>query len=255
MSVFELVLDPLAAPDHGPRRLAIVPALNEAACLGAVIEEIRAADPGFEVLVVDDGSTDGTAAVARAHGAHVVRLPYNLGIGGAVQTGFRYALEQGFDVAVQVDADGQHDAAELAAILAPVAAGEADLVIGSRFAGAGAYRASLTRRAGSRVFAGLLSLLTGRRLTDTTSSFRAVGRRGIHLFAVDYPHGFLETVEATVMAARHGLRVVEVPVSMRARSTGRSSLTAGISVFYSFKVLVAIFVGYFRATLPLPEDA
>jgi glycosyltransferase involved in cell wall biosynthesis len=255
VSVFELVLPPRARPEPGLRRLAIVPALNEAACVGAVIDEIRAADPDFEVIVVDDGSTDATVEVARRHGAHVVRLPFNLGIGGAVQTGFRYAWEQGFDVAVQVDADGQHDPRELRAILAPVAAGEADLVIGSRFAGAGAYRASHARRAGSRVFAGLLSVLTGRHLTDTTSSFRAVGRRGIRLFAADYPHGFLETVEATVMAARHGLRVVEVPVSMRARSTGRSSLTAGISVFYSFKVLLAIFVGYFRPTLPLPEDA
>ena len=169
------------------RRIAIVPALNEEACVGAVVDEIRAVDPSFDVLVVDDGSTDATAAAATARGARVVRLPFNLGIGGAMQTGYRYALEHGYDVAVQVDGDGQHDPAELPALLTPLLAGEADLVVGSRFAGRGAYRAPAFRRAGIRLFAWTASRLAGQRLTDTTSGFRATNRRGIALFAEEYP--------------------------------------------------------------------
>ena len=166
-----------------------MPAFNEEGSVGAVVEEIRAADEGMDVLVVDDGSRDATAQVARAHGAHVVRLPFNLGIGGAVQTGYRYAREHGFDVAVQVDGDGQHDARELAALLAPVLAGDADLAVGSRFAdGSGAYRAPLPRRIGIRLFARTISRITGQRVTDTTSGFRAANRRAIALFAEDYPH-------------------------------------------------------------------
>ena len=236
------------------RALAIVPALNESCSVGAVIEEIRRYQPGFEVVVVDDGSRDETAAVAESRGARVVSLPFNLGIGGAVQTGYRYARDEGFDVAVQVDADGQHDPSELAALLTPLGRGEADVVIGSRFAGLGAYRAPLVRRVGMRVFAAVVSALVGKRLTDTSSAFRAVNRRAIRVFAGDYPHGFLETVEATVLAARHGLRLAEVPVSMRQREVGRSSLTAPLSLFYASKVLVAVFVGLFRPAIALPEE-
>ena len=236
------------------RRLAIVPALNEAASVGRVVDEIRNFAPDFEILVVDDGSEDETAAVARSHGARVVTLPFNLGIGGAVQTGYRYAYEHGFDVAVQIDADGQHDAAELPALLEPLLAGRADVAIGSRFAGVAGYRASAARRFGGRVFAAAISGLVGQPLTDTTSSFRAINRRGIRAFAADYPHGFLETVEATVLAARHGLRLAEVPVAMRDRAVGRSSLTGPRSLFYTFKVLVAVFVGLFRPTVALSEE-
>ncbi len=230
------------------RRLAIVPAFNEAACVGRVIEEIRTADPGMEILVVDDGSTDGTAAVARAHGAQIVRLPFNLGIGGAVQTGYRFALEHGFDLAVQVDGDGQHDAEELAALVAPVLAGEADLAVGSRFAGAGDYRPPFARGLGIRLFARAISLIVGQRVTDTTSGFRAANRRAISLFADDYPHDYPE-VEATVMVVRERLRLVEVPVRMRERAAGRSSITAARSVYYMAKVSVALFVGLFREPL------
>ena len=223
-----------------------MPAFNEAPCVGAVIDEVRAADPAFEILVVDDGSTDATAEIARTHGAHVVSLPFNLGIGGAVQTGYRYARSHGFDLAVQVDADGQHDPRELAALIAPVLAGEADFAVGSRFAGAGTYRAPVGRRLGMRLFAGTISRITGQRVTDTTSGFRAAGPRAIELFADDYPHDYPE-VETTVMVVRERLRLVEVPVRMRERAAGRSSITAGRSVYYMTKVLVALFVGLFRA--------
>jgi glycosyltransferase involved in cell wall biosynthesis len=236
------------------RRVAIVPALNEEDSLGRVIDEIRRFDPGFQIVVVDDGSTDRTAQVAADKGAYVVRLPFNLGIGSAVQTGYQYAYENDFDVAVQIDGDCQHDPSELPAILGPVIDGRADVVIGSRFAGAGVYRAELTRRFGIRLFARVVSAIVGQRLTDTSSSFRAVNRRGIAVFAADYPHGYLETVEATVMAAKYGLCLREVPVAMRMRAAGRSTLTTSMSTFYAFKVLVALFVGLFRRTSAHVEE-
>jgi glycosyltransferase involved in cell wall biosynthesis len=227
------------------RRIAIVPAYNEEACIGRVIDEIRAFDPGFEIVVVDDGSGDRTVEVARSRGADVLRLPFNLGIGGAMQTGYRYAYENGFGLAVQIDGDGQHDPAQLPAILEPVLAGEADLVVGSRFNGAGAYRAPFLRRIGIRIFAWTVSRVVGQRVTDTTSGFRAVNRLGIALFAADYPHDYPE-VEATVMVVKNRLRLREVPVAMRERAGGRSSITAFRSVYYMAKVLLAIFVGLFR---------
>lgn len=228
-----------------PRRVAVVPAYNEEESVGAVIDELRALDLGFEILVVDDGSADRTSSVAAAHGARVLRLPFNLGIGGAVQTGFRYAYEGGFDLAVRVDGDGQHDPAELPLILEPVLAGAADIAVGSRFAGAGGYRSSRPRRLGIRILAWTVSALARQRVTDPTSGFQALNRRGIALLARDYPHDYPEA-EAAVMAVKHRLRLVEVPVSMRERSAGRSSITALRSVYYMVKVLLAIFVGLFR---------
>ncbi len=235
------------------KRIAIVPALNEARTIGGVIDEIRAYDPGFEIVVVDDGSSDRTAAIAAERGAFVVRLPFNLGIGGAVQTGYRYAFDEGFDVAVQIDGDGQHDPSQLDVLLGALIETGADIVIGSRFAGVGDYRSTFIRRIGIRVFSRIVSWTIGQRITDTSCSFRAVGRRGIALFAVEYPHGFLETVESTAVAAKHGLRLVEVPVELRARASGRSTLTHGLSVVYSIKVFVAIFVALFRRNAVYPE--
>jgi len=237
------------------KRLAIVPAFNEQDSIGRVIDEIRAFDSGFEIVVVDDGSTDRTAAVAAERLVHVLRLPFNLGIGGAVQTGYRFALEGGYDVAVQVDGDGQHDAAQLSRILKPLLEGDADLVVGSRFADTGAaYRSSPVRRVGIRIFAGIVSAVVRQRVTDTTSGFRAVNRRGITLFAADYPHDYPE-VEATVMCVKHRLRLTEVPVTMRERSGGRSSITALRAVYYMTKVLLAIFVGLFRRyAVPSEEE-
>ena len=237
------------------RRLAIVPALNEAGTIESVIREIRAEDSEFEVLVVDDGSTDNTAALAEAAGARVVRLPFNLGIGGAVQTGLQYAREHDFGIAVQIDADGQHDPSQLPQLLAPLVAGDADVVVGSRFLGERNYKAPFVRRIGIRVFAAIISAVVGQPLTDTSSSFRAFGRRAIAYFSRDYPHGFVESVEATVIAARCGLRLKEVPVVMRQRLMGQSSLTLPISIYYSIKVLVAVFVGIFRrSAYDLKED-
>jgi glycosyltransferase involved in cell wall biosynthesis len=235
-------------------RIAIVPALNEEETVGRVIDEIRAFDPGFDIVVVDDGSTDRTAGVAADRGAHVLRLPFNLGIGGAMQTGFRFAFEQGHDVAVQIDGDGQHDPSQLSKILGPVLAGEADLCVGSRFTGDGAYRSSFARRVGIKIFAGVVSAVVRQKVTDTTSGFRAVNRKGIALFAVDYPHDYPE-VEATVMCVKHKLRLMEVPVTMRERGGGASSITVLRSVYYMTKVLLAIFVGLFRRyASPLEEE-
>ena len=227
-----------------PRCLAIVPAFNEAASIGEVVSEIRDFDRAIEVLVVDDGSTDATAAIAEAAGARVLRLPLNLGIGGAVQAGYIYAFDHGFDLAVQVDGDGQHDARELARLLEPIRTGQADLAIGTRFAGLRTYRAPLARRIGIGLFAALVSLRVRQRMTDTTSGFRAVNRRGIRLFAVDYPHDYPE-VESVVTAARGDLRLCEVPVAMRQRAGGQSSITTFRSFYYVVKVLLALFVGLF----------
>jgi glycosyltransferase involved in cell wall biosynthesis len=228
----------------GLRRIAIVPALNEAVTVASVVEEIRDVDPDFEVLVVDDGSTDETAKRALDAGARVLRLPLNLGIGGAMQAGYLYALEQGYDIAVQVDGDGQHDPRELRRLLDPILEGRADMVIGTRFARGKekTYRAPIGRSVGIRLFAGIVSLRVRQRMTDTTSGFRAVNRRGIEVFAGDYPHDYPE-VETVVTAARGGLRITEVPVEMRLRAAGRSSITHAGSVYYVVKVLLALFIG------------
>jgi glycosyltransferase involved in cell wall biosynthesis len=237
------------------RRVAIVPALNEEHALPKVIDELRAFDPRLDIVVVDDGSVDRTAEVAAAKGARVLRLPFNLGIGGAVQTGFRFAFEHGYDIAVRVDGDGQHDPSQLDRVLAPVLSGEADIAVGSRFAAEGdGYRSSRTRRLGIRLLAQVVSRIVGQRVTDTTSGFQALNRHGIALFARDYPHDYPE-VEATVMVFRHRLRLVEVPVTMRERGGGRSSITALRSVYYMVKVLLAIFVGLFRRNVVPQEDA
>ena len=235
------------------KRVAIVPAFNEEESVARVIEEIRAFDPELGIVVVDDGSGDATAAVAGRLGAHVVRLPFNLGIGGAVQTGFRFAFENGFELAVRVDGDGQHDPAQLGALLAPLLADEADIVVGSRFVGDGGYRSSRSRRIGISILAWTLSMLVRRRVTDPTSGFQALNRRAIALFAADYPHDYPE-VEAALMVHKHELRLTEVPVEMRERSAGRSSIGALASVYYMVKVLLALFVGLFRKNVtPLEE--
>jgi glycosyltransferase involved in cell wall biosynthesis len=247
------------APAVDPRlaklkRIAIVPAFNEEDSIASVIAEIRTSDPDLEIVVIDDGSRDRTAAVARSHGAHVLALPFNLGIGGAMQTGFQYARQNGFDLAVQIDGDGQHVPSEVGKLVEPILDGRADLVVGTRFVGEPrAYHGSVPRRLGIQIFAGFVSLLVGRRVTDTTSGFRAANRRAIILFAADYPHDYPE-VEAMVLVHRHKLSMTEVPVTMRTRSAGRSSITALRAIYYMVKVSLALFVSLFRRySTPLEE--
>ena len=235
------------------KRVAIVPALNEQEAIALVIDEIRAFDPGLEIVVIDDGSVDRTAVVAEAKGAHVIRLPYNLGIGGSVQTGFRYAFDNGFRLAVRLDGDGQHDASELGKLLEPVLDDEADIVVGSRFLAPSAYRSSAPRRAGITILAKTVSMLVGRKVTDPTSGFQALNRHAVALFAADYPHDIPE-VEAVLMTHKHRLRMMEVAVEMRERAGGRSSIGSLFAVYYMVKVLLALFVGLFRKNVTPLED-
>jgi len=210
------------------------------------VDEIRQLELGIDVVVVDDASTDETATVAALHGATVLRLPFNVGIGGAVQTGFRYAREQGYERAVRLDGDGQHDASEITKLLEPLERGDANLVIGSRFVDdRGSYRPPFARRVGIRVFARLVSVLGGQRVTDTTSGFIALDRAGIALFAAEYPHDYPE-VEATLVALRSGLRLSQVQVEMRERESGSSSITFVGSLYYIVKVLLALLVASLR---------
>lgn len=237
-----------SAPDAHPRMLAVMPAFNEGAAIANVIAELREFQPAFDIAVVDDGSRDDTAVVARNAGAHVLSLPFNLGIGGAVQTGFVYAAQAGYDIVVQVDGDGQHDPREMDAILTPLHADAADVVIGSRFLDGGTFRHAAHRRFLIGVFARLVTLVTGRRFTDTSSSFRAYNRRAITICADDYPQGFLESVESTVTLSHYGLRMLEVPVTIRQRETGATTLSLGRTMVYTVKVAIAIGIGALRQT-------
>jgi glycosyltransferase involved in cell wall biosynthesis len=237
------------------RYLAIVPALNEAGSIAQIVTEIRQHAEGFDVLVVDDGSADDTAAIAEAAGARVLRMAFNVGIGGAVQCGYLYARDNGYTVAVQVDGDGQHDPRDIPRLLAALAQEPpVEMATGSRFLGAqDGYRPSRPRRAGIRLFASLVSLITGQRVTDATSGFRMSARRGIELFARDYPHDYPE-VEAILLLHAHRLRMREVAVTMRARTSGRSTIARGIQPYYMAKVLFAVLVGLLRARPALEQD-
>ena len=224
------------------RALAIIPAFNEERSLPAVVEGLRRDAPGVDPCVVDDGSTDRTAEVGRALGTTVLTLPLNLGIGGAVQAGYRWARDHGYDAAVQVDGDGQHDTSFLPALLHAVGPGRADLAVGSRFSGPrveGGFRSTWSRRMGIRYLSVALRLRCGARVLDPTSGFRAAGRRAIELFARSYPSDYPEP-ESIAVAARAGLRVAEVPVRMTERLHGESSIDLGRSVYYLVKVSMAL---------------
>jgi glycosyltransferase involved in cell wall biosynthesis len=233
--------------------LAVVPAYNEEDTIARVLASVREHGPRFDVLVVDDGSTDATGPIAERAGAPVLRMPFNLGIGGAVQAGFVYALERGYEFMVQVDADGQHCADQIPDLIEAMREDPSlDMVCGSRFlTREHEYPAPISRRTGIHIFAFILSHIVGQRVSDPTSGFRLYNRRAIALFARDYPHDYPE-VEAVLMMHFHRLRMREVPVRMLTREGGVSSIRSGKSAYYMIKVLLAIFVGLIRAR-PVPE--
>jgi glycosyltransferase involved in cell wall biosynthesis len=235
------------APGHpDPARiLVVVPALDEVESLPSTLARLRAEAPGYPVLVVDDGSRDRTSDVAREHGVAVVRHPFNLGVGAALQTGFRYAVERGFDVAVQLDADGQHDPRDLAALVAPVIEGRCDVAIGSRYVTATGYRTPFARRIGMLVFSGLVRLAVGKRIADTTSGFRAYGRRAMEVCQYDFPRDFPDA-PLLIMLARRGFRLLEVPVQMHERERGESFYTLGKSLYYPYKNLLASLMAWLQ---------
>ena len=227
------------------KRLVIIPAFNEAGNIERVLAALRRDAPDFDCVVVDDGSSDETAAICRAAGCRVLTLAVNLGIGGAMQTGYRYAALHGYDVAVQVDGDGQHDPACLAAMLEALTAQEADMVIGSRFLAGEGYQSTRLRRWGIRYFSFLIRLLTGKTVTDPTSGCRMVRRELIEAFAADYPPDFPEP-ESVVRLLRQGRKLVELPVRMRARRGGSSSIGPLASLYYPVKVSFAILLEELR---------
>ncbi|WP_076260361.1 glycosyltransferase family 2 protein [Intrasporangium flavum] len=222
-----------------------MPAYNEGASIAVVLAEVLENLPDTDVLVVDDGSRDDTARIARQFPVRVASHPFNVGVGGAMRTGFRYAAERGYAVVIQIDADGQHVAEQARALID--ATSIADVVIGSRFASGDGYEVHPVRFASMRVVAGLMSRVVRSPLTDSTSGFRAFSRSAIELFAQHYPCEYLgDTVESLVLARRTGLRVVEVPVSMRPRLGGTPSQNTIASVGYAGRAVATIFLGLVR---------
>ncbi len=221
------------------KALVVMPAWNEEATVADVIAEIRAKVPDVDVLVVNDGSRDATSEQAQSAGAVVADLPFNLGVGGAMRTGYRYAWDNGYDAVVQIDADGQHDPERVPEMLRML--DDADIVIGARFAGTGDYVATGPRRWAMTLLAGVLSRVARTRLTDTTSGFRAAGRKAIAVFAFNYPAEYLgDTIEALVIAARAGCRIVQVPVAMRVRAGGRPSQNPAKAAAYLGRASMAL---------------
>jgi glycosyltransferase involved in cell wall biosynthesis len=234
------------------RTLVFIPAWNEEGSIADVIAGVRQAMPEADVLVVDDGSTDATAARARAAGARVATLPFNQGLGAALQTGYLHALRNGYAYCAHLDADGQHPPSEVARLLADVTEDRADLAIGSRYSDPRAaaaedddYRPTLSRRIGTNIFRFFLTLATRQRFTDTTSGMRAANRRVMALFSERYSPDFGE-LESLQRAVRQGLRVEELPVRMLARREGTSFLTPLRSAFFIFKSVIVLLVGQFR---------
>jgi glycosyltransferase involved in cell wall biosynthesis len=210
-----------------------------------VIEEVKTHFPHADILVIDDGSVDLTLEKAAACGATVLNLPFNLGIGGAMQAGYRYAYEKGYDIAVQVDADGQHDPKEIPKLLHALEVNKVDVAIGSRFIGDSDYKSSIMRRIGIAIFSGVISTIVRQKITDPTSGFRAANRKAIQLFALDYPQDYPEP-EAVILLHQCRLKMIEVPVGMNVRYSGESSITKLRSIYYMVKVLLAIFVDSFK---------
>lgn len=230
----------------GHRVLVVMPAFNESGSVATVLTEVLDQLRDCDVLVVDDGSTDDTADIAHRFPVLVASHPFNMGVGGAMRTGFRYAASHGYDVVVQIDADGQHDAAEARSLIA--ATSQADIVIGSRFSGGAHYDLHPVRGAAMRTVAQVMSRVVGRTLTDSTSGFRAFNRAAVKLFADHYPTEYLgDTVESLVLARRSGLTVAEVGVVMRKRAAGRPSQGTASSIGYAGRAVATILLGMVRA--------
>jgi glycosyltransferase involved in cell wall biosynthesis len=231
--------------------LVLVPAFNEEGSVGTVVDEV--VRHGYDVLVIDDGSVDRTADKARRAGAVVLRLPVNLGVGGALRCGFRYAVTHGYSTVVQCDADGQHDPAQITVLLDAMRSEHADMVVGSRF-GIGdtanesqQYEIGTVRRIVLRRLAHLASRRTGVEITDATSGFRAIGGRLLGAFAASYPAEYLgDTIEALAQASRAGFRVVQIGVRMRPRAAGVSTSSSVASVWYLVRVVAAVWLQRFR---------
>jgi hypothetical protein len=228
------------------KTLVILPAYNEAANIVRTIADVRQKMPAADVLVVNDGSVDDTGQLAEEAGALVLHLPYNVGIGAGVQTAFRFALSYQYEVVVRNDGDGQHAPDGIQRLLTRLQAGDVDVVVGSRFLGEGGdYGTPVARRLGIGILSALLSAIIRQPITDPTSGFAAFNHRAIRLFAHYYPHDYPEP-EALVVAHRAGLRIAEIPVTMRPREGGQSSITPARSVYYMLKVTLAILINLLR---------
>lgn len=231
----------------------IVPAYNEAENIENVIVSLKTEDPNLHVVIINDASSDDTEKIASATGlAEVISLPCNLGIGGGVQTGFKYAVRMDADIAIQFDGDGQHLASEIPKIVAPIVEGKCDVAIGSRFLDElpDNFRSTAIRRIGIRFFQFLNSLIIGQKITDNTSGFRAYNARALRFLAADYPDDYPEP-EAVIAMGKAGFRMMEIPVRMKERTGGASSITSLKSVYYMVKVTLAICITAIR---PIPKD-
>lgn len=227
------------------KTLVVLPALNEEATVGSVVGEILRVAPNVTCLVVDDGSSDSTSSVGAAAGALVLRLPFNLGVGGAMRLGFRFAVNNGFKNVVQIDADGQHNPENLPELLAALEG--SDLVIGARFAGEGNYNVTGPRRWAMWILSKTLSGMAKVTLTDTTSGFKANGPKALELFAVEYPAEYLgDTIESLVLAARSGLAIKQIPVAMRPRAGGRASQNPFQAGLFLFRAIFALIFANLR---------
>lgn len=230
------------ACEKSPRTLAIIPAYNEEESILEVVRDLEENAPFVDILVVNDGSTDGTSQILKAHGINHIDLIKNLGIGGAVQTGYKYALQNDYDIAIQFDGDGQHSAQYIKDLIRPIEEGRADLVVGSRFKGnTEGFKSSAMRRLGINILSAVLKLASTNKIEDVTSGFRAADKEVIQLFASYYPDDYPEP-EALALVARKGMRVAEVPVSMNERIGGESSIKKMDSVYYMIKVTLAILI-------------
>lgn len=236
-----------------PKTLVIIPAFNEAKNVGSVIDNIKTYASFADIAVINDGSEDSTAKIAEEKGAAVLNLPYNMGIGGAMQTGYIYAQKAGYQIAVQVDADGQHPVKNIPELIDTLSDSSADMVIGSRYLGKAGKEPLVTRAVGKWILSKIISLITGQKITDSSSGFRAVNQRTMQLLIKRYPRDYPEP-ESVAMLIKEGLKVIEIAVQMNERCSGNSSITIHKGIYYVIKVTVAILIDAFESTLSIKEN-